>query len=67
MFEFSEKLWNIIKKPVHLAIMLFTVYMLYVHRRVIKAAVLGEEMPECPHHHFGKSHKKHTDSELAEE
>ena len=66
MFEVSEKLWNSIKKPVHLAIMLFTVYMLYVHRRVIKAAVLGEETPECPHDHCGKFHNKHTDSESDE-
>ena len=27
-------------------------YMLYVHRRVIKAIITGEELPEMPEGHF---------------
>ncbi len=34
-----------------LALLVFSVMMLFVHRRVIKAAITGEPLPENPHGH----------------
>ena len=62
MFEKTEKLWEQFRKILHIFIMLgfvcSTVYLLYVHRIVIKAAVTGEPMPECPHKHHCHGRKE---------
>ena len=40
---------NLWSKCLKFAFLLFSIFMLFVHRRVIKAVITGQPLPENPH------------------
>ena len=47
--EFKKKLKKLAAKVCLIMLGCGCGYLLYVHRRVIRAAIKGEDMPKCPH------------------